>query len=63
MRELEEDKASAVAIAKRRRMIENEKENIEKMPFLDIQRETKRFRQDIFKRRHRARFLATQSQS
>jgi hypothetical protein len=52
-----------MAVAKRQRMLESEKENIEKQPFLDIQKETKKFRQDIFKRRHRARLLETQSRA
>ncbi|WVZ10227.1 hypothetical protein V8G54_014757 [Vigna mungo] len=50
-----EDMEAAIAVAKRQRMLECEKENIEKKPFMDIQTETKRFRQDVFKRRHRAR--------
>lgn len=60
-RQQEEDKVAAMAVAKRQRMIESEKETIEKMPFLDIQQETKKFRQDIFKRRHKARALENQS--
>ena len=43
-----EDREAAMAVAKRQRMLESEKENIEKKPFMDIQSETKRFRQDIF---------------
>ncbi|KAK3023406.1 hypothetical protein RJ639_042794 [Escallonia herrerae] len=35
-------------------MIESEKESIDRKPFIEIQRETKKFRQDIFKKRHRA---------
>ncbi|KAL3527293.1 hypothetical protein ACH5RR_011949 [Cinchona calisaya] len=62
-RQQEEDEVAAMAVAKRQRMIESEKENIEKKPFLDIQRETKKFRQDIFKRRHRARALENQSRT
>lgn len=50
-----EDREAALAVAKRQRMLESEKENIEKKPFMDIKIETKRFRQDVFKRRHRAR--------
>jgi hypothetical protein len=49
-----------MAVAKRRRMLEREKETIEKKPFMEIQSETKRFRQDVFKRRHRARALGNQ---
>ncbi|KAG2695184.1 hypothetical protein I3760_07G003000 [Carya illinoinensis] len=53
----QENEAAAMAVAKRRRMLESEKENIERKPFMELQTETKRFRQDVFKRRHRARAL------
>ncbi|XP_061346026.1 protein RKD5-like [Gastrolobium bilobum] len=56
-----EDKVAAMAVTMRQRMLENEKENIEKKPFMDIQSETKRFRQDVFKRRHKARAIEKQS--
>ncbi|XP_057963045.1 protein RKD5 isoform X2 [Malania oleifera] len=56
-RQQEGNKAAAMAVAKRQRMLECEKEVIERKPFTEIQRETKRFRQDVFKRRHRARAL------
>ncbi|KAJ1403855.1 Serine/threonine-protein kinase, active site [Sesbania bispinosa] len=56
-----EDEAAAMAVTSRQKMLENEKENIEKKPFMDIQSETKRFRQDVFKRRHRARAIEKQS--
>uniref|UniRef100_A0A6N2M0V0 Uncharacterized protein n=1 Tax=Salix viminalis TaxID=40686 RepID=A0A6N2M0V0_SALVM len=57
----EQDKEdTTMAVAKRRRMLESEKETIEKKPFMEIQSETKRFRQDVFKRRHRARALGNQ---
>ncbi|CAH1437129.1 unnamed protein product [Lactuca virosa] len=65
-RQQEEDKGggggggAALAVVERQKMIESEKETIEKKPFMDIQRETKKFRQDIFKKRHRARLLETQ---
>ena len=55
------DKDAAMAVAERQRMLECEKENIEKKPFLEIQSETKRFRQDVFKRRHRARAIEKHS--
>lgn len=58
-----ENKAAALAVAKRQRMLESEKESIEKRPFLDMKTETKRFRQDVFKRRHRARVLRSQGLS
>ncbi|KAI4327835.1 hypothetical protein L6164_020252 [Bauhinia variegata] len=50
-----ESEAAAVAVITRQRMLESEKENIEKKPFMDIQSETRKFRQDVFKRRHKAR--------
>ncbi|CAK9164950.1 unnamed protein product [Ilex paraguariensis] len=56
-RQQEDDEAAAMVVAKRQRMIESEKKSIEKEPFMEIQRETKKFRQDIFKRRHRVRAL------
>ncbi|KAJ6413355.1 hypothetical protein OIU84_006199 [Salix udensis] len=57
----EQDKEdTTMAVAKRRRMLESEKETIEKKPFMEIQSETKRFRQDVYKRRHRARALGNQ---
>ncbi|XP_071739153.1 protein RKD5-like [Rutidosis leptorrhynchoides] len=59
-RQQEEDEVAAMAVAKKQKMIEIEKKRIEKKPFMDIQRETKKFRQDIFKKRHRARVLETQ---
>ncbi|XP_020082039.1 protein RKD5-like [Ananas comosus] len=53
-----ENKVAAVkAVTKRQRMLESEKEAIEKSPFMELERETKRFRQDVFKRRHRAKDL------
>lgn len=51
----QEDEAAALVVAKRQRMLENEKESIERKPFMEIQMETKKFRQDIFKKRYRAR--------
>ncbi|XP_035538657.1 protein RKD5-like isoform X2 [Juglans regia] len=56
-RQQQENEAAAMVVAKRRRMLESEKENIERKPFMELQTETKRFRQDVFKRRHRARAL------
>jgi len=50
-----------MAVIRRQKMLESEKENIEKRPFMDIQIETKRFRQDVFKRRHRARVIEKQN--
>ncbi|KAI7734669.1 hypothetical protein M8C21_009087 [Ambrosia artemisiifolia] len=59
-RQQEDDEEAALAVAQRQKMIESEKERIEKKPFMDIQIETKKFRQDIFKKRHRARVLENQ---
>lgn len=58
-----ENKDAALAVAKRQRMLERERESIERKPFLDMKIETKRFRQDVFKRRHRARVLKSQGLS
>lgn len=59
----QENEAAALAVAKRQRMLENEKESIERKPFLEMKTETKKFRQDVFKRRHRARLLRSQGLS
>ncbi|PWA40111.1 RWP-RK domain-containing protein [Artemisia annua] len=59
----EEDTGAARAVAEMQKMIESEKETIEKKPFMDIQRETKKIRQDIFKKRHRAKALEGQCQT
>ncbi|XP_059439374.1 protein RKD5-like isoform X2 [Corylus avellana] len=56
-RQQQENEAAAMAVAKRQRMLEREKETIERKPFIELRSETKRFRQDVFKRRHRARAL------
>lgn len=53
--------AVGTAVAKRRQMLEEEKETIGRRPFVEIQRETKKFRQDIFKRRHKAKALKIQT--
>ncbi|XP_059670771.1 protein RKD5 [Cornus florida] len=51
----QEDEDAALLVAKTQRMLESEKESIEREPCMEIRGETKKFRQDIFKRRHRAR--------
>ncbi|XP_043710966.1 protein RKD5 [Telopea speciosissima] len=53
-----EDKATAIQLAKRQRMLESEKEGIERTPSMEIQSEIKKFRQGVFKSRHRARTSA-----
>ncbi|GJZ80673.1 RKD5-like protein isoform X1 [Tanacetum coccineum] len=62
-RQREEDTGAAKAVAEMQKMIESEKETIEKKPFMDLQRETKKIRQDIFKKRHRAKALEGQCQT
>ena len=42
-------------------MLQNERESIERTPFRELESETKRFRQDVFKRRHKARALVSHS--
>nr|GMD47771.1 protein RKD5-like [Ipomoea batatas]GME09913.1 protein RKD5-like [Ipomoea batatas] len=59
----EEDEATAMAVSKKKRMIEFEKKRIEKKPSMDIREETKKFRQDVFKRKHKARILERESQN
>lgn len=56
-RQEREDEAAAMAAMKRTRILETERQKIEKKPGIDIQKDTKRFRQDIFKRKHKARAL------
>ncbi|KAM4118609.1 hypothetical protein ACB094_02G216100 [Castanea mollissima] len=62
-RQQQKDKVAAMAVAKRQKMLESEKENIERKPFMELQCETKKFRQDVFKRRHRARATGNQDPS
>ena len=62
-RQQQENEAAAMAVAKRQRMLEREKETIERKPFIELKSETKRFRQDVFKRRHRARALRNHGSS
>ncbi|CAL0313241.1 unnamed protein product [Lupinus luteus] len=52
-----EGEAAAVAAAERKRMLESEKGNIERKASVDIKSESKRLRQEMLKRRHRARVL------
>ncbi|KAL6993362.1 hypothetical protein U1Q18_011479 [Sarracenia purpurea var. burkii] len=59
----QKDEAAAIVVVKRQRMLESEKESIERKPFMEIQGETKKFRQDIFKKRHRARARDNQIQT
>lgn len=50
----------SAAAAEKQRLLEMEKQSIKKDPVMDLQSETKRFRQDIFKRRHRLKALVQQ---
>ncbi|KAF7010415.1 hypothetical protein CFC21_024833 [Triticum aestivum] len=56
--EKEKEKQEAIrALAKRKRLLESEKEIIQQKPALDLMAETKLFREDVFKRRYRAKRL------
>ncbi|KQJ84064.1 protein RKD5 [Brachypodium distachyon] len=58
--EKEKEKHDAIrALAKRKKMLESEKETITLKPALDLMAETKQFREDVFKRRYRAKNIAT----
>ncbi|XP_022950274.1 protein RKD5-like isoform X3 [Cucurbita moschata] len=57
----EEDQKALMAVTKRQMMLQNERESIERTPFRELESETKRFRQDVFKRRHKARALVSHS--
>ncbi|CAH8344964.1 unnamed protein product [Eruca vesicaria subsp. sativa] len=50
----ENNKAAAMVVAKKQKKLETEMRNIVERPFMEMQIETKRFRQDNFKKRHRA---------
>ncbi|KAJ3680438.1 hypothetical protein LUZ60_016716 [Juncus effusus] len=54
-REKENQMEAVKAVLKRKKMLENERKAIERSPSMDLKEETKRFRQDIFKRRHLAK--------
>jgi hypothetical protein len=60
----EEEKQDAIrALAKRKRLLETEKETIQQKPALDLMAETKLFREDVFKRRYRAKSVVTNDSS
>ncbi|CAK9320818.1 unnamed protein product [Citrullus colocynthis] len=59
----EEDHKALMAVTKRQMMLQNERESIERTPFRELEIETKRFRQDVFRRKHKARALESQSPS
>lgn len=44
-------------------MLQSERESIEMTPFRELETETRRFRQDVFRRRHKARALESQGTS
>ncbi|XP_062226443.1 protein RKD5-like isoform X2 [Phragmites australis] len=54
-KEKEKQVAAIKALTKRKRMLETEKETIQQKPALDLMAETKQFREDVFKRRYRAK--------
>ncbi|GAU29823.1 hypothetical protein TSUD_223700 [Trifolium subterraneum] len=56
-----ENKAAAMAVRRKQKMVESEKERIEKKPFTSIEGETKRLRQHVFKRRYHARVMEKQN--
>jgi hypothetical protein len=55
------NKAAAMVVRRKQKIVANEKERIEKNPFTAIQNQTKRLRQDVFKRRHNARVMEKQN--
>lgn len=58
----EERQAAAIkALTKRKQMLESEMEIIQQKPALDLMTETKQFREDVFKRRHRAKTATLES--
>ncbi|XP_022132648.1 protein RKD5 [Momordica charantia] len=59
----EEDHKALMAVTKRQRMLQSERESIEMTPFRELETETRRFRQDVFRRRHKARALESQGTS
>ncbi|KAL6882620.1 hypothetical protein ACP4OV_011310 [Aristida adscensionis] len=55
LKESEKQNFAIQALAKRKRMLESEKEAIQQKPALGLQPETKEFREDVFKRKYRAK--------
>ncbi|KAJ1272300.1 hypothetical protein BS78_06G191800 [Paspalum vaginatum] len=55
--QLEEERLAAAikALTKRKSMLESEKETLQQKPALDLMTETKLFREDVFKRRYKAK--------
>uniref|UniRef100_J3M0F4 RWP-RK domain-containing protein n=1 Tax=Oryza brachyantha TaxID=4533 RepID=J3M0F4_ORYBR len=55
-KQTEEEKQEVIqALTRRKEMLETEKEAIQQVPAMDLKEETKQFRDDVFKRRHRAK--------
>ncbi|ONM14994.1 NLP transcription factor [Zea mays] len=56
-KQLQKDRLAAAinALTKRKSMLESEKETIQQKPAMDLMAETKLFREDVFKRRYRAK--------
>ncbi|KAK3224356.1 hypothetical protein Dsin_011381 [Dipteronia sinensis] len=55
-----DDEVAVAVVTKRQEKLKEERESIERKPFMEIQTDTKKFRQDVFKRRHKARALKSQ---
>ncbi|CAL5030554.1 unnamed protein product [Urochloa decumbens] len=57
LQQLEEQQQAAAikALTKRKMMLESEKETLQQKPASDLMTETKQFREDVFKRRYRAK--------
>uniref|UniRef100_A0A0E0DH82 RWP-RK domain-containing protein n=1 Tax=Oryza meridionalis TaxID=40149 RepID=A0A0E0DH82_9ORYZ len=51
----EEKQEAIMALTRRKQMLETEKETIQQIPAMDLKVETKQFREDVFKRRYRAK--------
>ena len=58
--ELEEKKDAAMAVTERQKILEYERDNMERKPYIDIENDTKKFRQVMFKRKRKARVLQKQ---
>ncbi|KAK0606837.1 hypothetical protein LWI29_004996 [Acer saccharum] len=58
-----DDEVAVAVVTKRQEKLKEERESIERKPFMEIQTDTKKFRQDVFKRRHKARALKSQGSS
>jgi hypothetical protein len=55
------NKAAAMVVRRKKKIVASERERIGKNPFISIQKQTKRLRQHVFKRRHNARVMEKQN--